>query len=242
MDAEQEIQRITKFLREFVGSRNAIVGLSGGIDSSVTLMLLKKSIPHFKIFPFFMPSDTTPRSDYDDVYDLASIANVNLTTIDITPIFVQFQKSLGASDISALGNIKARIRMSILYYFSNIHDGVVIGTTNKTENYLGYFTKFGDGACDVEPIIHLLKRDVKQLGESLGVPQNIINKKPSAGLWEHQSDEDELGMTYDQMDQSVENLFMKHRDPVSEVDRKVLELYQKTKHKRNFPVSLEEEK
>jgi NAD+ synthase len=242
MDPEQEIQRITKFLKEFIGNRNAIIGLSGGIDSSVTLMLLKKSVPSFKIFPFFMPSDTTPRSDYSDVYELAGIADVNLTTIDITPIFAQYQKSLEASDISALGNIKARIRMSILYYFSNIHDGLVIGTTNKTENYLGYFTKFGDGACDVEPIIHLLKREVRQLGESLGVPQKIVNKKPSAGLWEHQSDEDELGMTYDQMDQSVENLFVKHERPVNKVDLKVLELYHKTQHKRDFPVSLEEEK
>jgi len=242
MNTDLEISNITKFLREFLQNKNAIIGLSGGIDSSVVLMLLKNAIPSYKIFAVFMPSDTTPNRDFDDVTDLTTLAKVKLTTVDITPIAAQFQKSLGASDIVALGNIKARIRMSILYYYSNIHSGLVIGTTNKTESILGYYTKFGDGACDVEPIIHLLKRDVREVAARIGVPESILRKKPSAGLWADQSDESELRMTYEQMDEAIEKLFVRHEPPSSDIDRRILEMYKSTNHKRNMPASLEEEK
>ncbi len=242
MDADREIINITKFLKEFIANKNAVIGISGGIDSSVTLVLLRKVLPSFKILAVFMPSDTTPEQDFNDVNSLADITGVKLTTVDITPILAQFQKALGASDISALGNLKARIRMGILYYYSNIHNALVIGTTNKTESILGYYTKFGDGACDVEPIIHLLKREVRSLAIRLGVPESIIEKKPSAGLWSEQSDESELGMTYEQMDQSIEKLFMRHETPTGDIDIKILEMYRKTMHKRNLPVSLGEEK
>ncbi len=128
--------------------------------------------------------------------------------------------------------------MVILYYLANINDGLVIGTTNRTEYITGYYTKYGDGACDVEPIMHLLKFQVREMAKFLGVPESIIMKKPSAGLWENQTDEDEMGMSYDEMDEAIIRIFDRKEPPSGENDRKIMDMYGRSQHKRRMPASL----
>jgi NAD+ synthase len=128
--------------------------------------------------------------------------------------------------------------MSILYYQANTLDGIVIGTTNKSEFYTGYFTKFGDGGCDIEPILHLTKTEVRDLSAYLKLPQSIIVKPPSAGLWEGQTDEDELGIKYMDIDSAIENLLIRRNQPSNPVEEKVSELVRASEHKRRLPESM----
>lgn len=238
MQVRKEIERITAFLREHVGSKIPVIGISGGIDSALALMLLKEAFPDREILAYFMPDSSTPASDYDDVNALQKTSGVPIRTIKVDSPVKAFSNLLEVASKEALGNIKSRSRMIILYYESNIRNGVVIGTTNRSEAVVGYYTKFGDGGCDIEPIIHLLKREVRELASALNVPKNIISKKPSAGLWEAQTDESELGMTYDELDDAVVALFDQNQEAISPLQKRVAELYKGSEHKRKMPVKM----
>jgi NAD+ synthase len=137
-----------------------------------------------------------------------------------------------------LGNLMARTRMAILYYYANRDNLLVCGTSNRTEHMLGYFTKFGDGAGDIEPIIHLLKREVYELARALEIPEKIIVKPPSAGLWKDQRDEDEIGLDYNAIDQALIRLEQHGWKSGSPTEEKVLALIRKSEHKRLAPPSL----
>ncbi|WP_162509135.1 NAD(+) synthase [Thermogymnomonas acidicola] len=130
--------------------------------------------------------------------------------------------------------------MVVLYYYANTDGGIVVGTTNRTEYLTGYYTKYGDGACDIEPIMHLYKHQVREMASYLGgVPRRIIEKKPTAGLWEGQTDEDELGITYDRLDRILEDLFDLRIGTLTEEHRRIRAMYEETKHKREMPRSLQ---
>lgn len=237
MQAQKEITEIVAFLKQQIGDRMPVIAVSGGIDSALTLMLLRKAYPAEKIMAFFLPDDKTPERDYRDVEELSRKSGVKIQTINIQPMVTSFQETLEVSQKEALGNIKSRVRMITLYYHSNLYGGMVVGTTNRSEYMVGYYTKFGDGACDIEPIIHLLKRDVRELSRVLNVPESILSKEPSAGLWESQTDEQELGMSYDDLDQIIEDIFdhgSQSSDPLYE---RVRELYRNSSHKRRDPIS-----
>ena len=229
---------ILKFLRKSTAGKNMVVGISGGIDSSVVLMLCRL-LDKDRVIPVFMPDCNTPADDYRDIAKLSSKTGLEVTTINIDPVIRMLSDVGRISDRKILGNVKSRTRMIILYSVSNSRNGMVIGTTNRTEYLTGYFTKFGDGGCDLEPISHLYKNEIRKLAAYLGVPQEIIQKKPSAGLWEGQTDEDELGISYDELDSILVKLFDQGMPPETDLEKRFVELYESTNHKRNMPPSIE---
>lgn len=195
---------IIRFIQSKVSKANSkgiVFGLSGGIDSTLVAYLACEALGKDKVFGIIMPSTTTPTEDNIHGVEIAQILGIDYTEIAIDGILNEY---LSMTQIEknelAIGNLKARIRMSIIYYYANAKNYLVSGTGNKSEILIGYFTKFGDGACDIEPIGDLYKTEVYELAEYLKVPQEIINKPPRAGLWNNQTDEDEIGMDYDLMD------------------------------------------
>jgi NAD+ synthase len=132
----------------------------------------------------------------------------------------------------------ARIRMTALYYFANRDSALVCGTSNRSEYMLGYSTKHGDDSADIQPLLHLLKKNVRAVASEIGVPQAIIDKKPSAGLYKGQSDEDEIGFTYDAIDRAIENLEANSYMPENEEEDSILKLIKKAAHKRTGPPNL----
>ena len=149
-----------------------------------------------------MPSNTTPAEDTIHGIEVAQKLGIDYKEIPIDSILDEYlsMTELEKSRL-AVGNLKARIRMSIIYYYANANNYLVSGTGNRSEILIGYFTKHGDGACDIEPIGDLYKTDVYKLAKYLNIPSEVINKPPRAGLWNNQTDEEEIGMSYDLMDQ-----------------------------------------
>ena len=176
-------------------------GLSGGIDSTLAAYLACEAIGNDKVFGITMPSSTTPTEDNVHGIEIAERLGINYKQIAIDSILNEFLSMTQLEeDNLAIGNLKARIRMSIIYYHANAKNYLVCGTGNKSEILIGYFTKHGDGACDMEPIGDLYKSDVYRLSEFLDIPHEILDKPPRASLWNNQTDEDEIGMGYDLLD------------------------------------------
>lgn len=179
-----------------------VVGLSGGIDSTLIAYLSCEALGSENVFGIVMPSATTPAEDKIHGVEIAQKLGIDYREIAIDGILNEYLSVSQLEDNNlAIGNLKARIRMSIIYYFANHKNYLVSGTGNRSEILIGYFTKHGDGACDMEPIGNLYKTDVYKLSKFLDVPPEIIDKPPRAGLWNNQTDEDEIGMTYDLLDQ-----------------------------------------
>lgn len=196
-------------IKAFLGDKKAIIGLSGGIDSSVVAYLCVEAIGKENVIGLHMPYKNQGTEDSVLIEKSLGIESVS---INIGPIVDSFPIIVSDNDKLVKGNIMARIRMVLLYQYANAYNGMVMGTTNKAEAEIGYYTKYGDGAVDVEPIADLYKREVRELAVILGVPERIIKKAPSAGLWNGQTDEGEIGMTYDELDEilKVQNSNMAH--------------------------------
>ena len=240
MDFSSELKKISHFITDKLAGKDAVVGVSGGVDSALVLSLLAKALPKEKIHAFFMPDSNTPKTDSDDVKKLSDALGIEIRTINIGTVSEAFRTLLSIEDRSAMGNVKSRTRMIILYYFANIHKGMVIGTTNRTEYLIGYYTKFGDGACDIEPIMHLYKHDVWDFASFMKVPESIIKKKPSAGLWDGQTDEDEIGISYSDLDKVLEDVFDLKIRSLTNKHKMVEEMHEKSEHKRKLPEFMEE--
>ena len=239
IDCKRTKELIEDFIRNELKDKKAIIGLSGGVDSSVVLKLCEESIGNENILGLILPSSDTPKNDIEDAIELTRSLNVEYIVKNIDGILNSFSKEiefLGDNKLTR-GNTSSRIRMSILYAYSNELNGIVIGTTNKSEWLTGYFTKYGDGGVDIEPIIELYKTHVKELAKHMKIPKRIISKKPSAGLWEGQTDEGELGIDYKTLDKilySLENgLDLKEFQP--QKIKKVRTLISTTAHKRLPP-------
>tara|TARA_B100001245_G_scaffold196650_1_gene155618 strand:+ start:1203 stop:2033 length:831 start_codon:yes stop_codon:yes gene_type:complete len=205
------IEKIGKFILNKTlesNSNGIIIGLSGGIDSSVCLALAAKSLPNHNILGLIMPMNgITPEDDEMDAVNLANKYNIEYRTIPINNIEDSFKAEIYQSYSNELnenkvaqGNLLARIRMSILYYHANLLNRIVIGTGDKSEAMLGYFTKYGDGGVDIAPIADLYKTQVRVIAKELGISNKIINKKSGPRLWIDHDAEDELNMTYDEID------------------------------------------
>ncbi|WP_066972499.1 NAD+ synthase [Methanobrevibacter filiformis] len=218
LDSKYVKEESIKFIKEIIEkskSEKAIIGISGGIDSTVVAYLLKEALGEKNVLGYHLYSETTPKEDTDHARLIANQLNISYTEIAIDNISNEFIDTINQSQSEnsknnkldnkldnklAIGNLKARIRMSILYYFANLNNGLVAGTGNKSELLIGYFTKHGDGACDFELIGDIYKTQLKQLATNWNIPNEIITKPPRAGLWIDQSDEDEIGMTYELLD------------------------------------------
>ncbi len=240
---------LVSFIRRKVqeaGVSGAIIGLSGGIDSALTAYLAVEALGADKVLGLLLPEKgTISKQDIDDAREVADILRIDHKVIDISKVLSSFSSVIPYYDkhnFLANGNLKARTRMCILYYHANLMRRMVVGTGNKTELLLGYFTKYGDGGVDIEPIGCLYKTQVRALSRYIGVPVHIIDKTPTAGLWPGQTDEGELGVTYEVADKifamladekkeisEVKNIF-----PAPMVDR-LASLLKANEHKRIPP-------
>ena len=201
----KEIETITDFIKDVVkskGCKGMVVGASGGLDSAVTTKLCADAIGGENVLNIFMPSVVTPPADYILTNELSRMWGTDYKVIDVQPAISTFTGMLFSNIEASLekGNISARCRMTVLYNRSKKLDYLVAGTMNRSEYMMGYFTKFGDGASDLFPIVDLYKTQVRQVAEMIDVPKEVINKVPTAGLWEGQTDEGEMGITYRDLD------------------------------------------
>lgn len=215
------------------GAKGAVVGLSGGIDSAVVMALCQRACPQ-NCLGLIMPCNSDPQ-DVMDAKLVGDHLKVPYKIIDLTETYNALLVALNAKDNNtisrmALANIKPRLRMATLYYYSSLNNYLVVGTGNKSEIFIGYYTKYGDGGVDIEPIGNLVKSEVVQLARYLGIPDKIITKAPSAGLWEGQTDENEMGFKYDELDNYI--LFGTASETVkNKIDR----LVKLSEHKRHAP-------
>lgn len=182
------------------GFSKGVLGLSGGIDSAVAAALAVEALGKENVLGVMMPYRTSSPQSRDDAELVAGVLGIATEVVDISPMVDAFLQGQGKVDKVRAGNVMARQRMIVLYDISSRHQALVVGTSNKTEIFLGYGTLHGDMACAINPLGDLYKTQVWQLAETLGIPQSIIRKKPSADLWEGQTDEDELGFSYHRVD------------------------------------------
>lgn len=251
IDAQKVSTGIADFIRSSVGSANAlgvVIGLSGGIDSTVTAYLSVKGLGSDKVLGVMMPeSGRTPPEDILDAQEVAERLNIEFRIVEISDMLRSFSIFIPGYDASnriAAGNLKARVRMCALYYYANAYSRLVVGTGNKTELLLGYFTKYGDGGVDIEPLGCLYKTGVRELARYLDVPKSIIDKVPSAGFWPGQTDEGELGISYDMADRILSKYEAERLDAKSislslgiplDMVASVLGRVETNKHKRAVP-------
>ena len=192
---------LIKFLKDEVektGLKKVTMGLSGGLDSAVVAILCKEAFGD-NLNCVLMPSQFSSQSSTDHAIEVCEKFNIKYEIISIEPMVSGFIKNMD-EDRLRIGNFSARMRMSVLYDVSSREKSIVVGTSNKSEILLGYGTIFGDIACAINPIGEIYKSDEFEFARMLGVPESILNKAPSADLWEGQSDEEELGHSYKEMD------------------------------------------
>ena len=204
INAELTEKILTGFIKSElnrVGFRKTLMGVSGGIDSAVSLYLSAKALGPENILALRMPYKTSPKETLEDAQTMIDDLGVQSMTIEITNMVDPLIKHYEDMNKVRAGNIMARTRMIILFDQSVAFNGLVMGTSNKTEMLLGYSTIFGDSAAAIQPIGDLYKTQVRQLAKYLGVPEKVIQKAPSADLWDGQTDEGELGFTYTDVDQ-----------------------------------------
>lgn len=239
---DQKIAFIVDWLKALVakaGAKGLVVGVSGGLDSAVVSFLIKKAFPDHSL-GLILPCASDPQ-DVADALSVVEAAQLNHMEIDLTPTFQALSANVKQAltqrgqwneeqEQASFANLKARLRMSTLYVVAHNFGYLVVGTENAAELYLGYFTKYGDGGADCFPLANLTKSEVRLWAEHLGVPAAIINKVPSAGLWPGQTDEEELGTTYEMVDR-----YLRGQD-VPAQDRQIIEtLHRRSEHKRQLP-------
>ncbi len=240
-------QVIEKFLAEKlrkVGANGFVLGVSGGLDSAVCMRLCARAVGKDKVLALLIPEKDSPEGDLKDSVALCKLEGVKFKVIEITGPIDAYKKTIkGKIDRKSLANIKARCRMVVLYHYANSTGRLVVGTSNKSEMLFGYFTKFGDGAADLEPIGDLYKTEVRELARRMNIPGSITKKAPSAGLWKGQTDEGEMGVTYERLDAILLGIELglpetkiaeRAETSVKEVQR-IARTVRLTSHKRKFP-------
>jgi len=204
MHEEKAYKRIVSGTRAYfkkAGFPMAVFGLSGGLDSSVTAFILADALGPGNVTAIHMPLATGASvADLRDAVDISKITGINFLVFPVGRACEFFSSAPWRQNRLSKANIQARSRMVALYSFANSRNALVAGTSNRTELLLGYFTKHGDGACDLLPLGSLYKTEVKALAEWLKVPKKILKKKPTAGLWRGQTDEKEIGLSYKKID------------------------------------------
>jgi NAD+ synthase len=257
-ELEDRRGRITEFVASVVGdagAEGAVIGLSGGIDSTLTAHLAVEALGADAVRGLVMPSEANTDENMSDAERVAEDLGIEYDVVAVQPIVEAFEAAYPVDDPleervesdplrTALGNVAVRTRGVLNYFVGNAENRIVLGTGNRSETLTGYFTKYGDQAVDCNPIGNLYKYQVRQLAAHLGVPEDLVEKPPSAEMWTGQTDEGEMGLTYDALDA----ILMLHVDgpfsrsatvetlgvPESAVDR-VVDLYEASEHKRHMP-------
>lgn len=250
IDLEITSKKIIEFIKNYVNSARSngvVLGISGGIDSALTTKLSVEALGADSVLGLLLPENKSDPKDMEDAENLAKSLGINYETINITPMINSFNNMCSHFDPEnklVAGNLRPRIRMQILYYHANLLNRLVIGTGNKAELYVGYFTKYGDGGVDFEPIGDLYKTQVWELARYLKIPKAIIEKPPSAGLWIGQTDEGELGIQYRVLDLILYGyleLKMSEKEIANELKlsldevQRIINIVKRTEHKRKMP-------
>jgi len=247
INCEKAVKVLTNFIRTEVlktGFNKAVVGLSGGIDSSLSATLGTIALGTENVIGVMMPYETSNPESLMDAKMLVKKLGIPHRLVEITPMAKPFFEMNPGMDALRRGNVMARMRMIVLYDISAAEKALVLGTSNKTEYLLGYSTLWGDSACALNPLGDLYKNQVRKLAAHLGLPEKIINKEPSADLWAGQTDEEELGFTYEQADTLLEMLIDRSMTPQQLAEQgypreavdKIMRMVQQTQYKRHMPL------
>jgi NAD+ synthase len=235
-DAKSAADSIVGWLKQQLEASKAkgfVLGLSGGLDSSVAAVLAKRATD--RVLGLLLPCGGALK-DVGYALKLAGKFSIETKSADLVGMFDVLCEQLPKGSQLGYGNIKPRLRMIILYYYANLNNYLVLGTSNKTELSIGYFTKYGDGACDIAPLGDLYKYQVVAVARELDITEEIIRRAPSAGLWVGQTDEAEIGLTYAQMDPALEAIERGQTegfDPT--VVEKLRKMIKQSDHKRQVP-------
>ncbi len=232
---KKEYNNIIKGVRKYFKDNNfkkAVVGLSGGIDSTLCAKLVADAIGKNNVFGILMPDKgVTSRTSIEHGKAAAKAAGIRYTITPINNFINQFKKLPWKESHIAIINTKSRIRANILFNYANTHNALVIGTSNKSEMMLGYFTKYGDGAVDIEVIGSLWKTEVFEISRFLGLPKEIIEKEPTAELFHGHTDEKELGAKYEVIDTILKSL-LKGKKPKTKLEKDIARRMKNSRHKR----------
>jgi len=237
MNTEQLTDKLVSWIRDKVsasGCKGVVLGMSGGLDSSVVAVLCKRAFPQ-SVLGVLMPCYSIPE-DKEHALAVANKFSIPTREVILDSVFDTLSKALPDDAVEAdanrvaRANLKVRLRMLTLYYFANQLKYMVVGSSNKSELSVGYFTKYGDGGVDIIPLGNLVKREVRELARFLGIPQEIINKPPSAGLWQGQTDEEDLGFSYEALDD-----YLLTGETSDEVRERIESMMSGCEHKRRPP-------
>lgn len=240
LNYEKIVHQITKFISEQVKSRKkngVVIGLSGGLDSSVCLVLACKALGNNRIFGLIMPErGQTPQKDINNAYDLAHKLKIKHREIHFERAKKILLSNLPNDKLSG-GNLSARLRMAFLYHYAGKSNLLVLGTSDKSELMIGYFTKFGDGGADILPLGGLFKSQVKILGKKLGLSEHIINQPSSPRFWKGHVAEKELGLAYHEID-TILQYYLENNMASCNLSKKkkklVIDMVRKSQHKREL--------
>ncbi|MBO8164998.1 MAG: NAD(+) synthase [Brevibacillus sp.] len=237
-EIDQDIKKRTDFLYNQIiaqGLGGAVVGISGGIDSAVTAALCVRALGSDRVIGVWMPA-YSQQVHAEDAHKLAEAIGLNLVTVDLVQTYDAIVAELNGVlplDDKTKGNTKARLRMTALYAIANQKGYLVVDTCNRSEIYIGYMTKGGDGLADLNPVASLTKHEIRLLAAALGIPQSIITKAPSADLWAGQTDEQEMGFTYEELDR-----YLITGETSPEAREKIERLHRMSEHKRQLMPSI----
>jgi NAD+ synthase len=234
-----QVEQMIRYAYWNSGCTGIVVGVSGGVDSAVAAAFCCRAVGPEKVLGLSLPTSVSNPQDVKDAQVLCASLGMEHRVVCIDPMLEAFKTLPGFTESPyLLGNLMARIRMTVLYYHANRDHRLVCGTSNRSECMLGYCTKYGDNAADFQPIVHLYKTEVYEMAREMKIPEPILTKTPSAGLWAGQSDEGEIGLSYAEIDAALMNLEVNGWKAASPAEEKVLARAQKNAHKRLAAPSL----
>ncbi len=230
-------QRISRWIRDQVeaaGAAGVLVGLSGGIDSAVVAVLAKMAMGEH-VLTLLLPCQSLTE-DVRDALMVADAFHLRRERVDLSPVYDALLQNLPNGGEMCRANLKPRLRMAALYYYANKLNYIVAGTGNKSERMMGYCTKYGDGGVDFLPLGDLTKTQVRRLAKELGIPERVIDRSPSAGLWAGQTDEEEMNIRYQDLDRIITSLEKREEPKTSRAKVSYVKgMISRSRHKRTPP-------